>query len=380
MKIVMIAGDSGSGGLIGYIRGLLSAEVIPAGFESVLFCGKNLSEKINDISTPVKIISTDLAKEKGIDVFFNKPLPASFIELIEKEKPDVIFFLHGHIRKGLEKHPNIMVLHNQLHIDICQLFKFGFNLLTLKLIAIGIAVRRSMKKADGVVFLSSFSKNQTDEKKIKYNKGKVIPFGFESANRVDEPPEKKTGETVRIIYISALLPYKNHLNLLKACNMLRKESFPFILLLVGQQQGPVYKKLKKYVTEHDMADKVLFHNWIEHSKIKEIIDTSDVFIYASSIETTGYGLLEGMARGSLIACSAKAGFPDILKDGGIYFDPENVISIKKSILSIINADEKTQIQLRTKALEYSKNFTWETAVRLHYDFFKETIKGSAHNA
>ena len=53
----------------------------------------------------------------------------------------------------------------------------------------------------------------------------------------------------------------------------------------------------------------------------------DIFVYASCLETTGYGLIEGMARGSVIMVADKSGFKDILGDGGVYFDP----AIPKSI-------------------------------------------------
>ena len=167
MKIVMIAGDGGSGGLIGYIKGLISTDSMPANFEIILFCGPNLFKKFKDLKTKIKLISTEFAQEKGIDVVVNRYLPKELIKKIDAEKPDVIFFMNGYVRKGLEKYPNVMVLHNQLYIDNYEFLRMGKTIKTLKLFAFRFAVRRSMKKADGVIFLSEFSKKQTDEKRIK---------------------------------------------------------------------------------------------------------------------------------------------------------------------------------------------------------------------
>ena len=54
MKVVMITGNGGSGGLVGYIRGILSASVISNEHEVVLFCGTRLFERLGNIRTQVK--------------------------------------------------------------------------------------------------------------------------------------------------------------------------------------------------------------------------------------------------------------------------------------------------------------------------------------
>ena len=46
-----------------------------------------------------------------------------------------------------------------------------------------------------------------------------------------------------------------------------------------------------------------------------------------------------MASGIPIACSNRGPMPEILRDGGIYFDPENVDSIKDALELMINDTE-----------------------------------------
>ena len=93
MKIVMIGGNGGSGGLIGYIKGLLSFHYNPEEVEVVLFCGRNLAKKLETVKTPVRIIGTKHAAEKGIDIVLNRPLHPKLIEKIKYEEPDIVFFL-----------------------------------------------------------------------------------------------------------------------------------------------------------------------------------------------------------------------------------------------------------------------------------------------
>lgn len=369
MKIVMISGNGGSGGLIGYIKGLLSFHYNPEEVEVVLFCGRNLAKKLETVKTPVRIIGTKHAAEKGIDIVLNRPLHPKLIEKIKYEEPDVVFFLNGYIRKGLEMYPNLMTLHNQLYIDFFQLARHGFSKIALSLIAFRFAVTRSMRKADGVIFLSEFSKNQTDQKRIHYNNGIVIPFGFEKENRTTDIRVLSSNKKIKLIYISAIFPYKNHLNLLKAISELKSEGYNIELYLVGQKVKPYYKKIEKAIATLDLKKEVILHDWVDHERIKHLIDISDIFIYASSTETTGYGLLEGMARGALIASSNQAGFPSMLKDGGVYFEPKNIESIKKAIEYLIGLSSEERIKLRENALEYSSEYSWEKAAQQHYEYF-----------
>jgi len=368
MKIVMIGGNGGSGGLIGYIKGLLSFHYNPEEMEVVLFCGSNLAKKLENVVTPIKIIETKYAIEKGIDIVLNKPLHIKLVDQIKYENPDIVFFLNGYTRRGLEMYPNIMTLHNQLYIDFFQLARHGLSKITLYLIAFRFAVIRSMRKSDGVIFLSEFSKNQTVQKRIDYNSGIVIPFGFEKENRTTDIKIPSKNHKVKLIYISAMFPYKNHINLLKACSELKSEGYDIELSLVGQKVNPYFKRIKKKITALDLKKEVILHDWVDHERIKHLIDTSDIFIYASSTETTGYGLLEGMARGALIASSNRAGFPNMLKDGGVYFEPQNFQSIKKAIEYLIRLSDEEREKFRTKALEYSHEYSWEKAAQQHYDY------------
>ena len=148
MKIVMISGNGGSGGLIGYIKGLLSYHYKADQLEVVIFCSESLAIKLKMIDTPVKIIESKHVKEKGIEIVFNRPLHPEFIEEVKNENPDIVFFLNGYIRNGLELFPNVMTLHNQLYIDFFQLIRHGLSKMTLSLIAFRIAVKRSMKRAE----------------------------------------------------------------------------------------------------------------------------------------------------------------------------------------------------------------------------------------
>ena len=72
-----------------------------------------------------------------------------------------------------------------------------------------------------------------------------------------------------------------------------------------------------------------------------------------------------------IACSDRGPMPEVLKDGGLYFDPTNSNSIATAIEKIIlDDDSRAKISYRAKVL--SREFSWETCADETFAFVKET--------
>ncbi len=369
----MIAGNGGSGGLIGYIKGILSADVVPDDTQVQFCCGRDLAGQIENVAKGIRIVPLDELSEKGRDIVFGKKLPRSVIDAVNNFSPNFVYFLNGYLRNGLENYPNIMVLHNQLYIDKRQLWREGFSLSLLKKLLFKVRVTKDLEEADGVVFLSNFSMKQTLDKGYSVRNPVVIPIGFEDHNRAVEVVHRSIGSPVKFLYISALYPYKNQIELIKGLSRFKNYGLEFELHLVGAAQRRYLRKLERVIDELEMNENVVFHNWIDHREIKRIIDEMDIFVYASSIETTGYGLLEGMSRGALIISSNRSGFPEMLGNGGIFFDPEDPCSFYKAAKSVLDSNHMLD-SLRREAFERSLSYSWERAASELYDYLRSIVQ------
>ena len=118
---------------------------------------------------------------------------------------------------------------------------------------------------------------------------------------------------------------------------------------------------------------MVFENQVPHEKIPELIDKADVFIYASEIETSGLGLMEGMERGAVIACNRSSCLPEILGDGGLLFsadDPKDIADVVKRLSDDITLREK----LSRKAREISLKYTWERHNEIIFGKLNELFK------
>jgi glycosyltransferase involved in cell wall biosynthesis len=118
--------------------------------------------------------------------------------------------------------------------------------------------------------------------------------------------------------------------------------------------------LRRVLNEIDpSADFVEYYGQVPHDQLRDHYRRADVFAFASSCENMPNILLEAMASGLPIACSDRGPMPEILRDGGVYFDPESSGSIARALALLIHSPELR----RSKALaayEYSMNHSWKS--------------------
>lgn len=360
MKIAIMAGHNLSGGLYAYLRGILSVETE---HQIRVYCVD--SSIFKDAAATIKFTETEFSHERGKEILFDKKLPEELIKLVDDFTPDIVLFGCGWVRRGLEKYPNIMILHNQLYID-----NYAF-LHTLQmenfyaLLGFRIIVRRSMKRADGVIFLSEISKQNADKACIKYKMGKVVHFGLSDDFYISD---NKPKGVIQLLYISSFYKYKNHETVIKALKLLWDAGYNVRLLLVGKGPEKREKIVYRLVDELGLRNNVDFLGWKPHDEAMRIMNDADIFVYPSEVESTGLGIMEAMAAKKAIACSDASCMKEILRDAGVYFSPRNHDDAARAIERLI-CDEELRTRLAEKAYAYSKEFTWKNAVEEHISFF-----------
>src|SRR5690606_17622589 len=100
------------------------------------------------------------------------------------------------------------------------------------------------------------------------------------------------------------------------------------------------------------------YDFVPNAEVVGFLERADIFIFASSCENLPITLLEGMAAGLPIACSNRGPMPEVLGDGGLYFDPEDTASIGASIRSFL-VNRGVCDQVRVRAAARASQFTWK---------------------
>jgi glycosyltransferase involved in cell wall biosynthesis len=112
---------------------------------------------------------------------------------------------------------------------------------------------------------------------------------------------------------------------------------------------------------------------VEYLELLSEYQKTDIFVFASSSETFGITVLEAMGARLPIACSDRTGLPEILKDAGVYFNPEEPSSIAEAIRQLIESVELRKM-LGERAYQYALNYRWDRCSSETINFIKEVEK------
>jgi glycosyltransferase involved in cell wall biosynthesis len=239
---------------------------------------------------------------------------------------------------------------------------FGYGLARLRLLAILVVQNLAFRRADGVIFLTHYAAKVIQQSCGTLHNVICIPHGVDAAFKqsqvVSSWPDTEE-RSVCCVYVSNAEMYKHQWVVVKAISLLRKRGYNLTLSLVGGGKGPAKNLLQDAIADSDPEGIfVKQFDFIPHADLPKLLEQMDVFVFASSCETISVTLLEAMTVGLPIACSNRGPMPEVLVNGGIYFDPEDANSIAGAIEQIIQSP-KLRLVIAQRAKALSQQYNWK---------------------
>lgn len=274
--------------------------------------------------------------------------------------------------------PAVVMSRDMLSYEKGEMKRFGISRARLRLLMLKFIQARSMKRADGVIFLTDYASRIIQGTTGKLRCLSVIPHGVGAAFKQTTSAgawSEEPGRLIRCLYVSNTAMHKHQWMVVRAIGELRKRDHNLSLSLVGGGRGRPQRLLDEEIARTDpKRDFVETIGFVPHDGIPELLAKADLFIFASSCENMPNTLVEAMAGGLPIACSNRGPMPEVLEDGGVYFDPEDSESIAAAIEKIVtHADLRVSIAKRAKAL--SEQYSWARCAAETWDFLRAVAKG-----
>ena len=283
-----------------------------------------------------------------------------------------ILFAPGGLYSG-SFHPYVSMSQNMLVFEQKERARFGYNLTRLRLKILSYVQSKSFKNAEGVLFISNYAKKYISNKLRAKFKSSVVYHGISDRfrskpRRQREASELTINKPLNLLYVSIVNVYKHQDVLAKAIHELNDEGFHIKLTMVGASYPISLKKLKPLLNEN-----VEYVGKIPFEEIDKVYHDSDVFIFASTCENMPNILVEAMSAGLPVLSSNYGPMPEILTENGLYFDPCDIQSVKKSI-KLIYSDDKLRTDLSQKSYDHSKQFNWENCANQTFEFLVNIAK------
>ena len=257
---------------------------------------------------------------------------------------------------------SVTLSQDMLSFEPGEMQRYGVSKARIRLEVLKSIQAYSLRRARLAIFLSEYARETIESQIGQTKRSVVIPHGIDDKFRVVAGKRQQWSiqRAVQCLYVSNAAPYKHQWHVVEAISILRRQSYQITLTLVGGGSGLAQERLNQAIAKYDPErDFVTQKNFVPNDEIPRYLAESDLFIFASSCENLPITLLEAMASGIPICSSNRGPMPEVLGDGGCYFDPENPASIAKSVQSIID-DTGLRRSSTELSMIRSKDFTWES--------------------
>jgi len=270
--------------------------------------------------------------------------------------------------------PMVTMSRNLLPFEMSELLRYGTSFFTLKMLLLRFTQSHSYRNAAGLIFLTEYARLIVSgvAGKLPGNTC-TIPHGLNP--RFNQLPKLQRAITdyddanpYRVLYVSIIDLYKHQWHVVEAVFALRQKGFPIVLDLVGPAYPPALKRLNEVIDRLDInRDWVHYHGAIPFNELHLRYAQADLGLFASSCENMPNILLETMASGLPIACSNRGPMPEVLENGGEYFDPEKTEEII-SVLGKLIASPQLRTELAQVSYQNSQKYSWQNCGSSTFQF------------
>jgi len=197
-----------------------------------------------------------------------------------------------------------------------------------------------------------------------------------------------------ILYFGTIEPRKNILGLIKAFEKIKgrqkmvpldvqwngfegvvrrenKDFFDFgdLKLVIAGNKGWLYEEVFEKIEKSSFKKDIIFTGFIAEEDKPYLYNLAEVFVYPSFFEGFGFPPLEAMACGIPTVVSNSSSLPEVVGNGAIMFDPQNIDEVSCAIVEILENNQLKKFLVK-KGLERVKFFDWEKTAEEFLELFK----------
>jgi len=227
-----------------------------------------------------------------------------------------------------------------------------------------------LKKAKSVATVSEFSKQdivdryKTDASKIDvvYSGVKDIfkPLDYEEKETIKE---KYTQGKEYFLYVGAIHPRKNLINILKAFSHFKKWQKSNMQLVIAGRLGWMYEKFIHDLKTYKYRDEVIMAGYLPGDELAKVVASAYAMVYPSFFEGFGVPPLEAMKCNVPSIAANTSAMPEIYGDAALYADPADFKDIAAQ-MQLVYKDETKRNELIRNGQQQVKKYTWDRTADL----------------
>ncbi len=237
-------------------------------------------------------------------------------------------------------------------------------------------------KANRIATVSEYSKSDiVKQYGVSPDKIDVV---YNGANENFKPLDEENKKVVRekytkgnpyFLFVGALHPRKNLVNLFKAFDEFKKSSKASENLLIVGEKKWWTDDIRKAYGEMKNKEDVIFSGRLEFVELQRVVAAALALTYVSYFEGFGIPIVEAFYAETPVITSNVTSMPEIAGDAALLVDPFSVDSICGQMQKIAS-DSVLRESLIEKGRERRKEFTWQKSADRLWDSIEKTINNS----
>ncbi|WP_424831799.1 glycosyltransferase family 4 protein [Ruegeria sp.] len=180
-----------------------------------------------------------------------------------------------------------------------------------------------------------------------------------------------------LVYVGGFNRHKNVLRLIEAMPAILDRAPDTKLAIVGRTTGARFwdnvEDLKaSAAADAARSNSIVFTGEIDDEQLTLLLNTADALVFPSLWEGFGLPALEAMSCGTPVLSSDRGSLPEVVGDGGLYFDPLSDTGLAEQTIRLLT-EPGMRDAYSAKALSQASKFSWDKGAELAEASFRKAL-------
>jgi glycosyltransferase involved in cell wall biosynthesis len=235
-------------------------------------------------------------------------------------------------------------------------------------------VRSHVARAARVIVPSRYTAEQVVAE-LDVPRGRVVVCA-PGAPRWREQVQRPASGNGYLLFVGTLEPRKNIERLLQAYERLIARHGDLPPLMIAGQPGAAADAARDRLSRRPLNGRVEYRGFVADAERPGLFAGARALVLPSLEEGFGMPALEAMSLGIPVVASNRGALPELVGDGGVLVDPEDVDAIAAGIESVLK-DRTAADAMGERGARRSRAYDWAQTARTLRDAFAQAMTADA---
>ena len=224
------------------------------------------------------------------------------------------------------------------------------------------------RTADAVICYTEAERDRVVGLGVPPDKIHVIHNGIDTSVFVPSDPPSPGRQ---ILWIGRFTPGKGVEYLLKGFEAFSRKFPDYVLVMVGR--GPLKDDLTRMIRKMGLEDRVVLRDFISNEELPALYRDSSLFVLPSLEEGVPRTILEAMACGRPVVCTALPQLVDIVSGCGILVPTRDAGAVADALSTLVSDPALARDLGRAARAKVVSNFSWDDTVARTLDLYASLV-------